>query len=188
MSTMASQITGASVLAWAAQRLMRRTWSLKHGCNQWTSEEVLIHPCASVDKVRPRYNTIHIDGSMQERRNSIANTLELCLSCTDPSKSIKNACSWPITWWRHQMEIFFALLALCAGNSPVTSPGKGQCRGPLMFSLICARINGWVNNRDTGDLRRQRGHFAVIVMRSCCVFLVSPCLTYVLLTSLSCYK
>ena len=25
-----------------------------------------------------------------------------------------------ITWWRHQMEIFSALLAICAGNSPVT--------------------------------------------------------------------
>ena len=23
-------------------------------------------------------------------------------------------------WWRHQMETFFALLAFCAGNSPVT--------------------------------------------------------------------
>ena len=23
-------------------------------------------------------------------------------------------------WWRHQMETFSALLALCAGNSPVT--------------------------------------------------------------------
>ena len=27
----------------------------------------------------------------------------------------------PYPWWRHQMETFFALLALCAGNSPVTS-------------------------------------------------------------------
>ena len=26
----------------------------------------------------------------------------------------------PIPWWRHQMETFSALLALCAGNSPVT--------------------------------------------------------------------
>ena len=25
------------------------------------------------------------------------------------------------TWWRHQMETFFAVLAICAGNSPVTS-------------------------------------------------------------------
>ena len=24
------------------------------------------------------------------------------------------------TWWRHQMETFCALLAICAGNSPVT--------------------------------------------------------------------
>ena len=46
-------------------------------------------------------------------------------------------------WWRHQMETFFALLALCAGKSPVpvTSPHKGQWRGALMFSLICAWIN-----------------------------------------------
>ena len=54
-----------------------------------------------------------------------------------------------IAWWRHQMETFSALLALCAGNSPVpvNSPHNGQWRGALMFSLICARINGWVNNR-----------------------------------------
>ena len=52
--------------------------------------------------------------------------------------------------WRHQMETFSALLALCAGNSPVpvNSPHKGQWRGALMFSLIYAWINDWVNNRD----------------------------------------
>ena len=52
-------------------------------------------------------------------------------------------------WWRHQMETFSALLALCAGNSPVpvNSPHKGQWRGALMFSLICPRLNDWVNNR-----------------------------------------
>ena len=33
-----------------------------------------------------------------------------------------------------------------------------------MFSLICARINDWVNNREAGDLRRYRGHYDVIVM------------------------
>ena len=30
------------------------------------------------------------------------------------------------TWWRHQMEAFFALLALCAGNSPVTGEFPSQ--------------------------------------------------------------
>ena len=41
---------------------------------------------------------------------------------------------------------------------------KGQWRGALMFSLICVWINGWVNNRETGDLRRYRAHYDVIVM------------------------
>ena len=69
-------------------------------------------------------------------------------------------------WWRHQMETFSALLALCAGNSPVpvNSPHKGQWRGALMFSLICVWINGWVNSREAGDLRRHRGHYDVNVM------------------------
>ena len=71
------------------------------------------------------------------------------------------------TWWRHQMETFSALLALCAGNSPVpvNSPHKGQWRGALMFTLICARINDWVNNREAGDLRRHLDHYDVIVMK-----------------------
>ena len=45
------------------------------------------------------------------------------------------------TWWRHQMETFSMLLAIC-GNSPVlvNSPHKSQWRGALMFSLICAWI------------------------------------------------
>ena len=47
---------------------------------------------------------------------------------------------------------------------PVNSPQKGQRRGALMFSLICVWINGWVNNREAGDLRRHRAHYDVIVM------------------------
>ena len=31
-----------------------------------------------------------------------------------------------ITWWRHQMETFSALLALCAGNSPVSGEFPAQ--------------------------------------------------------------
>ena len=50
------------------------------------------------------------------------------------------------SWWCHQMETFSALLA-----GP-RSPHKGQWRGALMFSLICDWINGWVNNREAGDL------------------------------------
>ena len=49
-------------------------------------------------------------------------------------------------------------------RSPVNSPHKGQWRGALMFTLICARITGWVNNCEAGDLRRNRDHYDVIVM------------------------
>ena len=47
--------------------------------------------------------------------------------------------AWVITfsWWRHQMETFSLLLALCEGFR--------QWRGSLMFSLIYAWINGWAN-------------------------------------------
>ena len=44
------------------------------------------------------------------------------------------------------------------------SPHKGQWLGALMFSLICVWINGWVNNREAGDLKRHRGNYDVIVM------------------------
>ena len=49
-------------------------------------------------------------------------------------------------------------------RSPVNSPHKGQWRGALMFSLICILINDWVNNREAGDLRRQRTDYDVSVM------------------------
>ena len=51
-------------------------------------------------------------------------------------------------------------------QSPVNSPHKGQWRGALMFSLICAWINDWVNNREAGDLRRHHAHYDVIVVLS----------------------
>ena len=41
---------------------------------------------------------------------------------------------------------------------------KGQWRGALMFTLISARINGWVNNRGASDLRRHRTHYDVTAM------------------------
>ena len=57
---------------------------------------------------------------------------------------------WPFVWGIHRLT--------------VTSPHKGQWRGILMLSLICARINRWVNNREAGDLRRRRAHYDVIAL------------------------
>ena len=49
-------------------------------------------------------------------------------------------------------------------RSPVNSPHKGQWRGALMFTLVWAWINGKVNNRGAGDLRRHHAHYDVNVM------------------------
>ena len=46
-------------------------------------------------------------------------------------------------------------------RSPVNFPA-------LMFSLICARINGWVNNRKAGNLRCHHPQNDVIVMCHIC--------------------
>ena len=44
-------------------------------------------------------------------------------------------------------------------------PHNRQWRGPLMFSLICAWIDGLVNNGEAGNLRRYRAQYDVIVMQ-----------------------
>ena len=40
---------------------------------------------------------------------------------------------YTLTWWRHQMETFSALLAICAGNSPV--PGEFPTQRPVTWSF-----------------------------------------------------
>ena len=63
------------------------------------------------------------------------------------------------------METFPALLALCAGNSPVAGEFPSQrsvTRSCFLWSAPW--INGWVKNREAGHLRRHRTHYDVIVM------------------------
>ena len=64
------------------------------------------------------------------------------------------------------METFSALLALCAGNSPITGefPAQSPVTRSFDVSLICAWINDWVNNCEAGDLRHHRTHYDVILM------------------------
>ena len=49
-------------------------------------------------------------------------------------------------------------------SGPGEFPSQRPVSGALMFPLICAWINGWVNNRKAGDLRRHRTHYDVSVM------------------------
>ena len=66
-------------------------------------------------------------------------------------------------WWRHQMARYWPFVR-GIHRSSVKSPHKGQWGGALMLSLICVYINGWLNNRADGDLRRHCAHYDVTVM------------------------
>ena len=72
------------------------------------------------------------------------------------------SCHDDVMKWKHFPRYWLFVRGI--HRSPVNSPHKGQWRGALMFSLMCARINSWVNNREAGDLRRYRRHYDVIVM------------------------
>ena len=83
-------------------------------------------------------------------RNSTVNiTLNNTHQCHDPDPTACNTSTTPErsrlfmwrnpaqkkTWWRHQMETFSALLAICAGNSPVTGEYSAQTPVTLSFDV-----------------------------------------------------
>ena len=61
-------------------------------------------------------------------------------------------------------------------RSLMNSPQKVQWCGALMFSLICACTNGWVNNQDAGDLRCHCAHYDVTVMHW--IWVMHRCVSY----------
>ena len=103
------------------------------------------------------------------QRNLLENQVFLIFFCRgpiflSPNTSNHHYCK---RWWRRQMEFFPRYWPFLWGihRSPVNSPDKGQWREALIFSLISAWTNGWVNTRDDGDLRRNRSHYDVAAMR-----------------------
>ena len=66
----------------------------------------------------------------------------------------KMVAMWNVPWWRHQMETFSALLALCAENSPVTGEFPSQMAVTRSFDVffhLCLN-------------KRHRAHYEVIVL------------------------
>ena len=90
----------------------------------------------------------------------IAFTLFNAYFCSNISQNI-----WGhyLTWWRHQMKAYSALLALYAGYSPFT--GEFPSQGPVtrnfdvFFDLHQSKR---LSNREAGDFRRHYAHYDVI--------------------------
>ena len=112
--------------------------------------------------------------------------LAVCLSWSQACRSIPDQClhPWPyyisrvhddVIKWKHYPRYWPFMRGI--HRSLVNSPHKGQWRAALMFSLICVWINGWVNNREAGDLRRYRAHYDVIVMNFGIKMVLAPLFT-----------
>ena len=86
-----------------------------------------------------------------------------CGECMPPSVAFSR-CLKTAMMTSSNGNIFCVTGPLCGDRTPVNCPQKGQWHGALMFSLICAWINGWVNHGEAGDLRRHRDHYDVTVM------------------------
>ena len=100
-------------------------------------------------------------------QTSMAATTELCVTVAIPMMPhlcrCTKYCHDDVHKWKHFPRSWPFVRGI--HRSPVNSQHKGQWRGVLIFSLICVWINGWVNNGETGDLRRYRVHYNVSVMR-----------------------
>ena len=83
--------------------------------------------------------------------------------CSELTTSWAPFCMMTSSKWKHFPHYWPFVRGI--HRSPVSSPHKSQWRGALMYSLICTWINGWVNNREAGDLRRYRAHYDVTGMR-----------------------
>ena len=148
---------------------------------QSTSEELCL-------RIALRYVLItHVDGLVHDCCNSIANALELLQSCTKPSiwlsqcqgsnaaghgKSITRIYKY---WWRHQMEIYSAPLAICAGNSPAQRPVMRSF--DVFFNLrlikrLSKQSRGWWFETPSGSLWRHcnDAHHTTHMKNSVCKF------------------
>ena len=90
---------------------------------------------------------------MHVLRNYFSSTRSLLFLFTVPDDVIK---------WKHFPRYWPFVWGI--DWSPMNFPHKGLWRGALVFSLICAWISGWVNNRKADDLRHHRAHYDVTVM------------------------
>ena len=81
------------------------------------------------------------------------------------------------TWWRHQMETFSALLAICAWNSPV--PGEFPAQSPVTRSLdiffdlhpnkrLCKQWWGWWFETPSCPLWRHRNEMVDMMTHRMC--------------------
>ena len=119
-------------------------WGYRYECTYMNT-----NPCNSIqentfEKVVYKFVSYSVQASMRE-----------------PLASLVGSSHDDVIKWKHFPRYWPFVQGI--RRSPVNSPHKGHYREALMFSLICVWINGWVNNRGAGDLKRYHTHYDVTV-------------------------
>ena len=102
-------------------------WSPRGFYHWWWFIVVRSVPCSSIIRVIRTIRTVVSHTSMYPWENWYNHTT------TKAPIDVYYGIYYEITWWRHQMETFSALLAICAGNSPV--PGEFPTQRPVTRSF-----------------------------------------------------
>ena len=84
----------------------------------------------------------------------------------DGKDNVEGRCTWifdilrfhdDVSKWKHFSRYWSFVRGI--QRSPLNSPLKGQWRGALKFSFIRVWTNGWINNRNAGDLGLHHTHY-----------------------------
>ena len=125
-----------SIPAWINNHLPSKTWDeiTYQWCNCWSLgmnkwfHPTLFNQCNYISMLG--FKLIHLNKRGPRLINCMRKIIMITPSHDYTNKvilmDIVSGLNQMATWWRHQMETFSALLALCAGNSPVSGEFPSQ--------------------------------------------------------------
>ena len=123
----------------AASNYLNKYWLIIKGV-QWHSPESNFAQCAH------EFNPYHV---LEDY--TLKTTHHILQGPRNSSVVRSRRPLWP--WWRYQTETFSALLALCAGNSPVTGEFPAQRPGTQSFDVFFdLRLNKPLSKQSLGWL------------------------------------
>ena len=134
------KLTFSTILRWRVLWNTKQLPRLCYGCDKWhlvqsysMSWQITNDALGKLDEWPDPYDTKLNDVAIWHSKQS-SNSHNNCIPfvethislTTMQAKHVKWTRLKHLSWWRHQMETFSALLVLCAGNSPVLGEFPAQ--------------------------------------------------------------
>ena len=85
--------------------------------------------------------------ALKNKKHSLIPSKLNVFKCVGMFKTFRLKCVEILSWWRHQMETFSALLVICAGNSPVPTQRPVTRSFDVFFDL---RLNKRLSKQSWG--------------------------------------